>query len=145
MITPPPKKKKKKKNPRCPAWTMPHTLSTSREILALNHDIDQHLVLPHRTPTLACLLSGRRVLRNSLNKGRPEHYSTDRLNERTERESCWHLTLRDRERSVFGQSPIGTVWRATLGSTAERRGGCSKGCVGMLSWNWEQVRWHFAS
>ena len=57
-----------------------------------------------------------RGLRNFLNMDRPEHHSTDRLKERgVEKGSGRYSTLRGRERSVFNQTNIGTVTRATSG------------------------------
>ena len=57
-----------------------------------------------------------RGLRNFLNMNRPEHHSTDRLKERgVEKGSGRHSTLQGRERSVFNQTNIGIVSRATLG------------------------------
>ena len=58
-----------------------------------------------------------RGLRNFLNMDRPGHSSIDRLKERgVEKGSVRHsTTLQGRERSVFNQTHIGTVWRATLG------------------------------
>ena len=57
-----------------------------------------------------------RGLRNFLNADMPEHHSTDRLKERgVEKGSGRYSTLRGRERSVFDQTNIGTVSRATLG------------------------------
>ena len=54
-------------------------------------------------------------LRNFLNTNKPEHHSIDRLKERgVEKGSGRHSTLKGRERSVFNQSNIGTVSRATL-------------------------------
>ena len=55
-----------------------------------------------------------RGYRNFLSIDRPEHHSTDRLKERVEKGSGRHFTLQDRERSVFNQTNIGTVSRATL-------------------------------
>ena len=53
--------------------------------------------------------------RNFLNMDRPEHPSIDCLKERgVEKGSGRHSTLRGRERSVFNQTNIGTVSRATL-------------------------------
>ena len=47
---------------------------------------------------------------------KPEHHSIDRLKERgMEKGSGRHSTLQGRERSVFNQTNIGTVSRATLG------------------------------
>ena len=57
-----------------------------------------------------------RGLRNFLNMDRPEHHSTDHLKERgVEKGSSRHSTLQGQERSVFNQTNIGTVSRATLG------------------------------
>ena len=57
-----------------------------------------------------------RGLRNFLNMGRPEHHSIDRLKERgVEKGSGRHSTIQGRERSVFSQTNIGIVSRATLG------------------------------
>ena len=57
-----------------------------------------------------------RGLRNFLNMDRPEHHNIDRLKEKgVEKGSGQHSTLQGRERSVFNQTNIGTVWRATLG------------------------------
>ena len=56
-----------------------------------------------------------RGLRNFLSMGRPEYHSIDRLKERgVEKRSGRHSTLRGRQRSVFNQTNIGTVSRATL-------------------------------
>ena len=57
-----------------------------------------------------------RGLKIFLNMDRPEHHSIDCPKERgTEKGSGRHSTLRSRERSVFNQTNIGTVSRATLG------------------------------
>ena len=57
-----------------------------------------------------------RGLRNCLNMNRPEHHSIGRLKERgVEKGSGRHSNLQGRERSVFNQTNIGTVSRATLG------------------------------
>ena len=57
-----------------------------------------------------------RGLRNFLSTDKPEHHSIDRLKERgVEKESGRHSTLQGRELSVFNQTNIGTVSRATLG------------------------------
>ena len=57
-----------------------------------------------------------RGLRNFLNTDRPEHHSIVRLKERgVEKGSGRHSTLQCREISVFNQSNIDTVSRATLG------------------------------
>ena len=57
-----------------------------------------------------------RGLRNLLNTDKPEHHSIDRLKERgVETGNGRHSTLQGRERSVFNQTNIGTVSRATLG------------------------------
>ena len=57
-----------------------------------------------------------RGLRNFLSTEKPEHHSIDRLKERgVEKGSGRHSTLQGRERSVFNQTNIGTVSRATLG------------------------------
>ena len=57
-----------------------------------------------------------RGLRNFLSTDKPEHHSIDRLKERgVEKGSGPHSTLQGRERSVFNQTNIGTVSRATLG------------------------------
>ena len=57
-----------------------------------------------------------RGLRNFLSTDKPEHHSIDRLKERgVEKGSGRHSTLQGRERSVFNQTNIGTVSRATWG------------------------------
>ena len=57
-----------------------------------------------------------RGLRNFLSTDKPEHHSIDRLKERgVEKGSGRHSTLQGREPSVFNQTNIGTVSRATLG------------------------------
>ena len=57
-----------------------------------------------------------RGLRNFLNMDMPEHHSIDCLKERgVEKGIGRQSTLQGRERSVFKQTNIGTVWRATLG------------------------------
>ena len=57
-----------------------------------------------------------RGLRNFLSTDKPEHHNIDRLKERgVEKGSGRHSTLKGRERSVFNQTNIGTVSRATLG------------------------------
>ena len=57
-----------------------------------------------------------RTLRNFLNMDRPEYHNIDRLKERgMEKGSGRRSTLRGRERSVFNQTSIGTVSRATYG------------------------------
>ena len=57
-----------------------------------------------------------RGLRNFLSTDKPEHHSIDHLKERgVEKGSGRHSTLQGRERSVFNQTNIGTVSRATLG------------------------------
>ena len=66
-----------------------------------------------------------RGLRNFLNMDRPEHHSTDRLKERgVEKGSGRHSTLQGRERSVFNQTNIGTVLRATLGRLLRKGAEC---------------------
>ena len=56
-----------------------------------------------------------RGLRNFLNMDRPEHHSIDRLKERgAEKGSGRRSFLHGRKRSVFNQTNIGTVSRATL-------------------------------
>ena len=55
-------------------------------------------------------------LRNFLSMDRPEHYSIVRMKERgVGKGRGRHSTLQSRERSVFNQTNIGTVSRATLG------------------------------
>ena len=55
-------------------------------------------------------------LRNSLNMDRTEHHSTDCLKERAvEKGSSRHFNLQGWEQSVFNQTNIGTVLRATFG------------------------------
>ena len=57
-----------------------------------------------------------RGVRNFLNMDRPEHHSTDRLDERgVEKGSGRHSTLQGRERSAFNQTNTDTVSRAALG------------------------------
>ena len=57
-----------------------------------------------------------RGLRNFLSTDKPEHHSIDHLKERgVEKGSGRHSTLQGRERSVFNQTNIGIVSRATLG------------------------------
>ena len=57
-----------------------------------------------------------RGLSNFLNMDRPEHHSTGLLKERgVAKGSGRHATLQGRERSVFNQTNIGIVSRATLG------------------------------
>ena len=66
-----------------------------------------------------------RGLRNFLSTDKPEHHSTDRLKERgVEKGSRRHSTLQGRERSVFNQTNIGTVSRATLGRLLRDRAVC---------------------
>ena len=61
----------------------------------------------------AALLRG---LRNLLNTDRPQHHSICHLKERrVEKGSGRHSTLQGRERSMFNQTNIGAVSRATLG------------------------------
>ena len=56
-------------------------------------------------------------LRNFLNRDRPEHHSIDRLKKRGVEKGNGRLsTLQGRERSVFNQTNIGIVSRATLGT-----------------------------
>ena len=69
-----------------------------------------------------------RGLRNFLNTDKPEHHSIDRLKERgVEKGSGRHSILQGRERSVFNQTNIGTVFEGNLGETAERRDGARMG------------------
>ena len=69
-----------------------------------------------------------RGLRNFLSTDKPEHHSIDRLKERgVEKGSGRHSTLQGRERSVFNQTNIGTVFEGNLGETAKRRGGARMG------------------
>ena len=57
-----------------------------------------------------------RDFRNYLNTDKPAHHSIDRLKERgVEKGSSRYSTIQGRERSVFNQTDIGTVSRATLG------------------------------
>ena len=57
-----------------------------------------------------------RGLRNFLNMDRSQHHGIDRLKERgVEKGSGRRSTLQGMERSVFNQTNIGTVSRATLG------------------------------
>ena len=57
-----------------------------------------------------------RGLRNFLNMDRPEHHNTDRLKERrVDKGSGRHSIRQGRERSVFKETNIGTVSKATLG------------------------------
>ena len=80
--------------------------------------------LADRLASIADIVSGLQLgraevlrgLRNFLNMDRPEYHSTDRLKERgVEKGSGRHSSLQGRERSVFNQTNIGTVSRATLG------------------------------
>ena len=67
-----------------------------------------------------------RGLRNFLNMDRPEHHSIVRLKERgVEKGNGRHSTLRGPERSLFTQTSIGTVSRATLGKLL-RDGGVAR-------------------
>ena len=69
-----------------------------------------------------------RGLRNFLSTDKPEHHSIDRLKERgVEKGSGRHSTLQGRERSVFNQTNIGTVSRATLGRLLRGRAGARMG------------------
>ena len=126
----------------CPSWhTAMHSLRLQRLLwiycpghagvsgveradrLASTEDITSGLQLGR-----AEVLSG---LRNFLNMDRPEHPSIDRLKERgVEKGSGWNSTLQGREQSVFNQTNIGTVLRATLGR---------------LLRNWVKCVWAFLS
>ena len=60
-------------------------------------------------------LAKQQCLITFLNTDRPQHHSIDRLKERgVEKGSGRHSTFRDRERSVFNQTNIGTGSRTTL-------------------------------
>ena len=75
-----------------------------------------------------------RGLRNFLNMDRPEHHSIDRLKQRgVEKGSGRHSTVRGRERSVFYQTNIGTVSRATLGRLLRARMGFNERYDAILS------------
>ena len=83
-----------------------------------------------------------RGLRNFLNIDRSQHHTTDRLKKRgVEKGNGRHSILQGRERSVFNQTNISTVSRATLGDCWEA--GRSRAHMGLsehydaiLSWNW---------
>ena len=89
-----------------------------------------------------------RGLRNFLSTDKPEHHIIDRLKERgVVKGSGRHSTLQGRERSVFNQTNIGTVSRATLGRLLRRRGGARMGlserydAILSWSWNWNWCAW----
>ena len=80
----------------------------------------EHIINVRDTLILAPILMwqgrGAPRLEEFFNMDRPEHHSIDRLKERgVEKGSGRHSTLQGRERSVFNQTNIGTVSRATLG------------------------------
>ena len=104
----------------CLAWTNKDAKIPKIDRLASTADITSGLQLGR-----AAVLRG---LKNFLNTDKPEHHSIYRMKERgVEKGSGRHSTLQGRERSVFNQANIGTVSRATLGETAERRGGVRMG------------------
>ena len=73
------------------------------------------IVWTEAAPPSAGRVEVLRGLRNFLNMDRPQHQSIDRLKERgVEKGNGRHSTLQGQERSVFTQSNIGTVLRATL-------------------------------
>ena len=88
-------------------------------------------------------LTGKATLASGLLLGRPEvlrslrhylraqsqgHHTTDRLEERgVERGSARRSSLKGRERAIVNLTNIGTVSKATLGDTSERRSGAHMG------------------
>ena len=112
----------------CPDWqTAMHSLRLQRLLwiyrpghagVSGNDWSDRHRLASTADITSGLQLGGAEVLRglrSFLNMDRPEHHSIDRLKERgVEKGSGLHSTLHSRERSVFNQTNIGTVSRATL-------------------------------
>ena len=110
----------------CPDWhTAMHSLRLQRLlwIYCPGHAGVSGNERADRLASTADITSGLQLVRaevlrglgNFLNMDRPEHHSTDRLKKRgVEKGSGRHSTLRDRERSVFNQTKIGAVSRATL-------------------------------
>ena len=111
----------------CPDWhTAMHSLRLQRLlwIYCLGHAGVSGNERADRLASTADITSGLQLgraevlrgLRNFLSTDKPEHHSIDRLKERgVEKGSGRHSTLQGRERSVFNQTNIGTVSRATLG------------------------------
>ena len=83
------------------------------------------------TLTSGLLLGRSEVLRSLRHYVRVQshgHHPIDRLEERgVERGSARRSSLKGRERAIVNQTNIGTVSKATLGETSERRGGAHKG------------------
>ena len=91
------------------------TVLGTPESVGMNGQIDwQALQISH----LVCSLAGQRCSEawGTFSARTSQSISTDRLKERgVEKGSGRHSTLQGRERSVFNQTDIGTVSRATLG------------------------------
>ena len=69
-----------------------------------------------------------RSLRHYLQAQSQGHHTIDRLEERgVERGSARRSSLKGRERAIVSQTNIGTVSKATLWETSERRGGAQMG------------------
>ena len=90
-----------------------------------------------------------RGLRNFLNMDRPEHHSINCLKTRgLEKGSGWHSTFWGQERSMFNQTNIGIVSRATL--RRQLRDGVEHIIMGLserynaaFSWNWK-TEWNWS-
>ena len=110
----------------CPDWhTAMHTLRLQRLLLiyCTGHTEVSGNERADRLASIADVASGLQLgraevlrgLRNFLNVNWPEHHSTDRLKKRgVEKGSSRYSTVRGLERSVFNQTNICTVSRATL-------------------------------
>ena len=111
----------------CPEWhTAIHSLRLQRllRIYCIGHAGVSGNEQADRLASTADITSGLqpgkaevlRGLRNCLNTDKPEHHSIDHLKERVvEKESGRHSILQGRERSVFNQTNISTVSKATIG------------------------------
>ena len=103
------------------------------ESVGMNGQIDwQAQQISH----LVCSLAGQRCSEAwGTFRTLPEHCSTDRLKERgVEKGSSRHSTLQGRERSVFNQTNIGTVLKATLGRLLTRAERWAFSSTTMSSW-----------
>ena len=91
----------------------------------MNEQIDWRAKQP---PQVACVSEGLRTLRHYPRAQSQGHHTVDRLEERgVDRGSSRRPSLKGRERVIFRQTNIGTVSKATLGETSEKRSGAHMG------------------
>ena len=75
-------------------------------------------------PQVACVSEVLRTLRHDPRAQSQGHHTVGRLEERgVDRGSSRRPSLKGRERAIVNQTNIGTVSKATLGETSERRDG----------------------